>query len=44
MPAGATTAILASKYDGDAIFATKCVVFSTVMSLASTFVWSIVLL
>lgn len=44
MPAGATTAILAAKYDGDAIFATKCVVFSTVLSLATTFVWSIVLL
>lgn len=43
MPAGATTAILASKYDGDAIFATKCVVFSTVMSLASTFLWSVIL-
>lgn len=44
MPAGATTAILAAKYDGDAIFATKCVVCSTVLSLATTFVWSIVLL
>lgn len=44
MPAGATTAILASKYAGDAVFATKCVVFSTVMSLASTFLWSVVLL
>ena len=44
MPAGATTAILASKYDGDAIFATKCVVFSTVMSLVSTFIWSVILL
>ena len=44
MPAGATTAILASKYDGDAIFATKCVVFSTVMSLVYTFIWSVILL
>ncbi|MDO4555574.1 MAG: AEC family transporter [Lachnospiraceae bacterium] len=44
MPCGATTAILATKYDGDDIFATKCVVFSTVASLATTFLWSIILL
>ena len=44
MPAGATTAILASKYDGDAPFATKIVVFTTVLSLITTFLWSIVLL
>lgn len=44
MPAGATTAILAAKYDGNAIFASKCVVFSTVMSLISTFVWSVILI
>ena len=44
MPAGATTAILASKYDGDAPFATKCVVFTTALSLITTFLWSIVLL
>lgn len=44
MPAGATTVILASKYEGDAVFATKCVVFSTVLSLVSTFIWSILLL
>ena len=44
MPAGATTAILASKYNGDAPFATKCVVFTTALSLITTFLWSIVLL
>ena len=43
MPAGATTAILASKYDGDAPFATKCVVFTTALSMVTTFLWSIVL-
>lgn len=43
MPAGATTSILAAKYDGDAIFATKCVIFSTLASLISTPVWSFVL-
>lgn len=44
MPAGATTAILASKYNGDAPFATKCVVFTTALSLVSTFLWSIILI
>ncbi|MGN0372062.1 MAG: AEC family transporter [Enterocloster sp.] len=31
MPAGSTTAILASKYEGDEKFATKCVVASTIL-------------
>lgn len=44
MPAGATTSILASKYNGDAAFATKCVIFSTLASLLSTPVWSFILL
>lgn len=44
MPAGATTSILASKYDGDAEFAVKLVVFSTAASLISTPVWSMLLL
>lgn len=44
MPAGATTSILASKYHGDAAFATKCVVFSTLASLVSTPVWSLILI
>jgi len=43
MPAGATTSILAAKYNGDAIFATKMVVFSTLASLVSTPVWSFLL-
>jgi predicted permease len=43
MPAGATTSILAAKYDGDSIFATKCVVFSTLASLISTPIWSFIL-
>lgn len=43
MPAGSTTAILASKYDGDYEFATKCVVFSTLMTLVSVPLWCLVL-
>lgn len=43
MPAGATTSILASKYDGDAEFATSMVVFSTLASLVSTPIWSLIL-
>lgn len=39
MPAGSTTAILAKKYDGDYIFATKCVVFTTFMSLFAIPIW-----
>ena len=44
MPAGTGTALLASKYDRDAPFATKCVVFSTLMSLVTTPIWSLILL
>ena len=44
MPAGATTTILAAKYDGDAEFAVKLVVFSTIISLFTTPVWSGLLL
>lgn len=43
MPAGATTSILAAKYEGDSIFATKCVVFSTLASLFTTPIWSFIL-
>ncbi len=43
MPAGATTSILASKYNGDELFATKCVVFSTLLSFITTTLWSILL-
>lgn len=44
MPAGATTSILASKYNGDAAFATNLVIFSTLVSLLTTPVWSMLLL
>ena len=43
MPAASTTAILAAKYDGDAIYASKCVVLTTVLSLIATPVWSMIL-
>lgn len=39
MPAGSTTAILAAKYDGDYVFGTKLVVFSTIMTLLSVPIW-----
>lgn len=44
MPAGATTSILASKYNGDAEFATNLVIVSTLASLLTTPVWSAILL
>ena len=43
MPAGSTTAILAAKYDGNYIFASKVIVFSTVMSVISISLWSLFL-
>ncbi|MNJ01594.1 hypothetical protein D3C73_1612760 [compost metagenome] len=43
MPAGSTTAIMAAKYDGDYIFATKLVVFSTIMTLVSIPIWCLIL-
>lgn len=43
MPAGSTTAILAAKYDGDYIFATKCVVITTLLSLVTIPLWCMVL-
>lgn len=43
MPVATTTAILADRYDGDAEFATKLVVLSTILSLITIPVWSIVL-
>jgi len=43
MPAGSTTALLASKYDGDYIFATKCVLFSTLMTMVTIPLWCLVL-
>lgn len=44
MPAGATTSILASKYNGDAEFATNLVIVSTLASLITTPAWSAILL
>lgn len=44
MPAASTTAILAAKYEGDAAYASKCVVTTTVLSLLTTPVWSMILL
>lgn len=43
MPAGATTSMLATEYHADDKFATKMIVFSTVMSMASTPIWSLIL-
>lgn len=43
MPAGSTTAILAAKYNGDYIFATKCVVVTTLLSLVTIPLWCLVL-
>ena len=41
MPAAATTGMLASKYDRDPEFATVLIIFSTLCSILTTFVWSI---
>ena len=43
MPGGSTTAILASKYQGDYVFATKIVVCSTLLTLVSIPVWCMIL-
>jgi predicted permease len=43
MPAGATTTIMAAKYNGNGGFASKCVVFSTILSFFSTIAWSFLL-
>lgn len=43
MPAGSTTAILAMKYKGDEVFATQCVVLTTLLSIAAIPVWSLVI-
>ncbi len=43
MPAGSTTAILAAKYHGDEVFATQCVVVTTVLSMVILPVWCLVL-
>lgn len=43
MPAGATTSMLAAKYDRDPQFATKLVIFTTLLSVPAIFVWSLIL-
>lgn len=43
MPAGSTSAILAAKYGCDYMFATKCVVISTVLSMLTIPVWCMIL-
>jgi predicted permease len=43
MPCGSTTPILASKYGGDYVFASKCVFFSTLMSLFSVPFWCMIM-
>jgi predicted permease len=43
MPAGATTTIMAGKYNGNTAFASKCVVITTILSFVSTILWSMVL-
>ena len=43
MPAGATTSILAEKYQVETAFATKLVILSTLLSLPTTALWSVVL-
>lgn len=41
MPAGATAAIFAARYNSDAPFATKCVVMSTLISMLTLPMWSL---
>ena len=40
MPAGATAAIFAARYGSDAPFATRCVVFSTLISMITLPLWA----
>lgn len=44
MPAGSTTAILAARYHKDEEFASKCVVLTTMLSMAAIPAWSTVLM
>lgn len=43
MPAGSTTALLAAKYDGDEVFASQCVVLTTILSMILLPVWCMIL-
>lgn len=44
MPAASTTAVMAAKYKKDEIFATKCVILSTILSMVTVPVWCIFLI
>ena len=44
MPAATVTVLFATQYDGDAAFATKCVVLTTLLSVVTIPVWSLVML
>lgn len=43
MPGGSSTVILASKYEGDTIYASKLVIVSTLLSLVSIPIWGMIL-
>ena len=43
MPAACMSTVLAAKYHGDVLFASKCVVFSTAMTLVTLPLWCMVL-
>ena len=43
MPAGATTSILADKYETEPEFATKMVILSTLLPLPTIFIWGMIL-
>lgn len=43
MPAASVTAVMASKYGKDEIFATKCVVLSTILSIITVPIWCVFL-
>lgn len=44
MPVAANTSILADKYGGDSVYATKLVVVSTLLSIPTTAIWSLLLM
>lgn len=43
MPAASTAAVMAAKYNTDEIFATKCVVLSTLLSMITVPIWCLML-
>jgi hypothetical protein len=43
MPAASVTAAMATKYEKDEIFATKCVVLSTILSMVTVPAWCMIL-